>query len=122
MMARLVTPASAAIARSTSQLAGDLTWNSETFAQNPNANAIRWGTMYNFRFDADQPPVDVNATVGFFKNGEPIEVMSRARREADADAYIHADNDADEHGDGNTDEHGDGNTDRYAISIIQAAC
>ena len=21
-----------------------------------NANAIRWGTLYNFRFDADQPP------------------------------------------------------------------
>ena len=33
-----------------------ITWNSETFAQNQNANAIRWGTLYNFRFDADQPP------------------------------------------------------------------
>lgn len=29
---------------------------SEAFAQNQNANAIRWGTLYNFRFDADQPP------------------------------------------------------------------
>ena len=27
-----------------------ITWNTETFAQNQNANAIRWGTMYNFRF------------------------------------------------------------------------
>ena len=38
------------------QAADSITWNSETFAQNQNANAIRWGTLYNFRFDADQPP------------------------------------------------------------------
>ena len=30
------------------QAGGALIWNSETFAQNQNANAIRWGTMYNF--------------------------------------------------------------------------
>ena len=51
-----------------------LTWNSETFAQNPNANAIRWGTLYNFRFDSNTPPVASNATVGFFKTGAPITV------------------------------------------------
>ena len=33
---------------------GALTWNSETFAQNPNANSIRWGTLYNFRFDSNR--------------------------------------------------------------------
>ena len=33
-----------------------LSWSTETFAQNQNANAIRWGTLYNFRFDSDQPP------------------------------------------------------------------
>ena len=38
--------------------ATDLTWSSETFAQNPNANAIRWGTLYNFRFDANVAPGD----------------------------------------------------------------
>jgi hypothetical protein len=53
--------------------AGDsITWNTETFAQNQNANAIRWGTLYNFRFDADQPPQSSSATVGFFKTGSPI--------------------------------------------------
>lgn len=56
------------------QTSGSITWNSETFAQNQNANAIRWGTLYNFRFDADQPPQNVNATVGFFKTGSPIMV------------------------------------------------
>jgi hypothetical protein len=51
-----------------------LTWNSETFAQNPNANAIRWGTLYNFRFDSTTQPVASNATVGFFKTGAPVTV------------------------------------------------
>lgn len=51
-----------------------VSWNTETFAQNQNANAIRWGTLYNFRFDSDRPPVATNATVGFFKTGAPITV------------------------------------------------
>ena len=56
------------------QMPDALTWNCETLAQNPNANAIRFGTMYNFRFDADQPPQSANATVGFFKTGSPMTV------------------------------------------------
>jgi hypothetical protein len=55
-----------------------ITWNSETFAQNQNANAIRFGTLYNFRFDADQPPQSANATVGFFKTGSPMSVGVQA--------------------------------------------
>ncbi len=54
------------------QAGNSITWNTETFAQNQNANAIRWGTLYNFRFDADQPPQSSSATVGFFKTGSPI--------------------------------------------------
>jgi len=57
-----------------SQTGGAMTWSTETFAQNPNANAIRWGTMYNFRFDSNRPPQDMNATIGFFKTGAPITV------------------------------------------------
>ena len=56
------------------QTSSSLTWSSETFAQNQNANAIRWGTLYNFRFDANSPPQTANATVGFFKTGSPITV------------------------------------------------
>jgi hypothetical protein len=54
------------------QTAGALSWNSQTFAQNQNANAIRWGTLYNFRFDSNQPPRATTATVGFFKTGSPV--------------------------------------------------
>jgi hypothetical protein len=57
---------------------GSLTWSCETLAQNPNANAIRWGTLYNFRFDSNRPPQDGFAVIGFFKTGVPITVPIQA--------------------------------------------
>jgi hypothetical protein len=57
---------------SATQTASALTWSSQTFTQNQNANAIRWGTLYNFRFDADRPPQATNAMIGFFKTGSPV--------------------------------------------------
>jgi hypothetical protein len=59
---------------SVNQTSSAISWNTETLAQNPNANAIRWGTLYNFRFDSHRPPQAANATVGFFKTGAPIMV------------------------------------------------
>ena len=45
-------------------------WETDTFASNANANALRWGTLYNFRFVANTPPVaGVEATIGLFKPG-----------------------------------------------------
>jgi hypothetical protein len=60
------------------------TWNCETLAQNPNANAIRWGTLYNFRFDSTAPPAISTANVGFFKTGSPISVEIQAPEQSDA--------------------------------------
>ena len=57
---------------------GSLTWSCETFAQNPNANAIRWGTLYNFRFDSNRPPQDKTAMISFFKTGAPVTVRIQA--------------------------------------------
>jgi hypothetical protein len=56
------------------QTCAALSWSSETFAQNQNANAIRFGTLYNFRFDSNRPPQAGNATIGFFKTGAPMTV------------------------------------------------
>jgi hypothetical protein len=56
-------------------VAGSVTWSTETFAQNPNANAIRWGTLYNFSFDSPHEfLITAPATIGFFKTGGPITV------------------------------------------------
>ncbi len=55
-----------------------VSWSSETFAQNQNANAIRWGTLYNFRFRSNRPPQNGYAVVGFYKTGAPITVPIQA--------------------------------------------
>jgi hypothetical protein len=46
-----------------------VTWETEKYSENPNANALRWGTLYNFRFDADVPPGSYGATLGLFRPG-----------------------------------------------------
>src|SRR6184192_3722623 len=60
------------------------TWNCQTFAENQNANAIRYGTLYNFRFDSTAPPADSTANIGFFKTGSPISVKVQAPAQSDA--------------------------------------
>jgi len=48
--------------------ATNVLWQSpESHIDNPNSNALRWGTMYNYWFTADGPPTDVAATIGLFK-------------------------------------------------------
>ena len=57
---------------SASSSGGLLTWSTDTFATNENANALRWATLFNFWFDADQPPTsDIVHTLGLFKPGSP---------------------------------------------------
>jgi hypothetical protein len=53
-----------------------LSWSTADFATNPNAHALRFATMFNFWFDADQPPTDsIVHTLGLFKPGDPSEVV-----------------------------------------------
>ena len=59
-------------------------WNCETFAQNQNANAIRWGTLYNFRFDSPAAPATSTANIAFFKTGAPVAVEIQAPFMSDA--------------------------------------
>ncbi len=53
----------------TSMVSGNFVWSTNTEATDPNANALRWGTMYNFWFDADTAPTTANATLQLFKGG-----------------------------------------------------
>ena len=47
--------------------ADTIRWETSTFENNENANALRWGTVYNFRFTADAPPQPVEATIDLFR-------------------------------------------------------
>jgi hypothetical protein len=59
---------------------GALTWEAtETFAQDPNGNAIRWGTMYNFRFDASTGPTNDQVTIGLYEPGTPAAIDADVR-------------------------------------------
>ena len=60
---------------SVSTTISDVSWFTDTFATNPNANAVRFASMFNFWFDADQPPGDkINNTLELFKPGTPDSV------------------------------------------------
>jgi hypothetical protein len=53
-----------------------VSWSTDSFAVNPNANALRWGTLYNFRFDANVAPGFVLAGIELFK---PASALRRRR-------------------------------------------
>ena len=51
-----------------------LVWSTTPFDVNPFSNPLRWGTLYNFRFDADAEPASTSVTLGIFNPGSPAEV------------------------------------------------
>ncbi len=53
---------------------GTVAWSTATFATDPNANALRWSTMYSFWFDADAPPWSAVHSLELFKPGTPTSV------------------------------------------------
>jgi hypothetical protein len=54
---------------------GAVTWAAPfTFEQEPDTNALRWGTMYTFWFDADVEPATGAVTLGLFKPGAPASI------------------------------------------------
>lgn len=55
-------------------LSNAVTWTTETFSANPNANALRWSTLYNFRFDANVGPSPTTGILGLFKPGTPSQL------------------------------------------------
>lgn len=58
---------------------GAITWQTSTYVENPNAPALVFGNMVNFRFDADAAPVDRGATIGLFKPGVGTDVVAATR-------------------------------------------
>jgi hypothetical protein len=63
----------------TSQVLADrVEWSTETFATNADAHALRWGTLFNFRFDSDAVPSTSAATLTFFVPGSPDSMSTPA--------------------------------------------
>ncbi|HVU62422.1 MAG TPA: hypothetical protein VHC70_00490, partial [Phycisphaerales bacterium] len=56
-------------------------WHTTDYATNQNANAIRWSTMYNFRFDTTSPPNGPGGevTIGLWKPGTPSSITAEAQ-------------------------------------------
>ncbi len=57
---------------------GQAEWATQSETENANANALRWGTLYNFRFDADQPPTSADIVIGSFKSGMTLAMTVEA--------------------------------------------
>ncbi len=49
--------------------AQSVSWSTVDYETDPAGNAIRWGTTYNFWFDAAVPPADTHVTLGLFGPG-----------------------------------------------------
>ncbi len=62
----------------TSTVGGEtVTWATEDYGTNENANALRWDTLYNFSFDINVGPGFAPVILGLFKPGQPTEVVAR---------------------------------------------
>ena len=46
-----------------------INWSTVTYDQNPNGNALRWGSMYNFRFDSPTDATAGEISLDFFRPG-----------------------------------------------------
>ena len=55
---------------------GWITWATQDYSFNASANALRWGTLYNFRFDIDRQPQTTTTTLALFRPGTPTSVST----------------------------------------------
>ncbi len=62
----------------TTTLGTSVKWEGQTQAQNANANALRWSTTYNFRFDSSGAPTPGLVTLTLFKAGTPTTIQIAA--------------------------------------------
>jgi len=48
---------------------GAITWSTDTYATDPNANSLKWYTLYNFRFDTNIAPMSSKVGTSMFRPG-----------------------------------------------------
>ncbi len=69
----------------TADIAG-ASWSTDSYIDNHNANAIRWGTTYSFSFTAASPPSQANASLALFAPGTGFNVNALVVAPASASA------------------------------------
>ncbi len=55
---------------------GFLTWSTQTYEQNANANALRYDVIFTFWFEANVEPAGSKINIGLFKPGFPTDVSA----------------------------------------------
>jgi hypothetical protein len=68
-----------------------LSWSTQTFAANANGNALRWASLYNFRFDANVAPMSGQATVTTWKAVADYPVAAQVPTIVTAPCYANCD-------------------------------
>ena len=53
---------------------GAVVWSTDEYSSNPDANAIRWGTMYNFWFTCDAEPAEGTVVADVFRTNSTVNV------------------------------------------------
>ncbi|MEM7453011.1 MAG: hypothetical protein AAF456_01530 [Planctomycetota bacterium] len=69
-----------------SMAGSEIEWATDTFANDEDANAIRWNTLYSFWFDSDECPRTL--TLGVFRPGTPTEMTIDLCSEITPDSYV----------------------------------
>ena len=66
--------------------ASEVRWETTTpHSVDPEGNALRWRTLYNFGFTADAPPASATARIGLFVPGTPSELTASVEGPCPAD-------------------------------------
>lgn len=50
------------------EVGANVQWNVVPATPVENSNALRWGTLYNFRFDCNSPPTNGNVSLSYYKD------------------------------------------------------
>jgi len=62
-----------------SQANSTITWSTASCVDDPDTNALRWGTMYNFWFESSKPPATGDVTLRLCKAGTPDAITRAAQ-------------------------------------------
>jgi hypothetical protein len=66
---------------------GQVSWSGVPFTTDPDANALRWATMFTFWFDAGAGSGGLSHTIGLFKPGSPADVEFNILHQLFADGF-----------------------------------